>query len=127
MATYNFGVVALNPNGTASHVLGFAVARTSSVASLFEVWDGPNNTDCVFAVRTDGQDQAIGDVMLGDPRSPADLATTATRGFLGIRVCNGPPTGTPADLGSSNAALVYDRANHRLYVYNGAWRYATLV
>ena len=123
MATYNFGIVAFQPVNTASHVLGFTAAKASPVGSCLEVWDGPQNTDCVFAVRSNALDQAVGDLIMGNPRVPADIATTAARGFLSIRTCAGPPTGAPGDLSAGgNAGLVYDRTNHALYIWNGSWR-----
>lgn len=123
MATYNFGIVAFQPVNTASHVLGFTASKASSVTSLLEVWDGPSSTDCVLAIRSDGLGGAAGDVFMGDPRVPVDLATTVTRGFLSIRTCAGPPTGVPGDLtAAGNAGLIYDRTNHALYIWNGSWR-----
>ncbi len=54
----------------------------------------------------------------------AELATTATRGFLYVPTCNGVPTGVP-EVQAGMAPLVVDRANNRLYFYStGAWRNA---
>ncbi len=54
----------------------------------------------------------------------AELATTATSGFLYVPTCNGAPTGIP-EAQTGMAPLVVDRANNRLYFYaTGAWRNA---
>jgi hypothetical protein len=53
------------------------------------------------------------------------LGTTATDGFLYVPTMAGAPTGVPtAKTGS--VAIVYDKTNERLYVYNGAWVSAVL-
>ncbi|MGE3279693.1 MAG: hypothetical protein AB7H90_03455 [Alphaproteobacteria bacterium] len=62
-----------------------------------------------------------GDVRVG---TGSVLVTTTTGGFLSIPTCNGAPTGVPTNAANGHAQLIYDRANHRLYIYNGAWRSA---
>ena len=51
----------------------------------------------------------------------AALATTATSGFLWIPSCAGTPTGAPTAPYTNAAALVWDRTNKKLYVYDGSW------
>jgi len=72
------------------------------------------------AVDTNGD---LGQIMCG---SGSELATTTTGGFLCIPTCNGPPTGTPANVQTGNVALIFDRANNKLYVYDGGWISTTL-
>lgn len=68
---------------------------------------------------------AAGNVVIGDPITPAALATSATNGFLYIPTCAGAPSGTPTAY-TGHVAMVYDSTNNKLYVYNGAWKGITL-
>ncbi|MEA2937723.1 MAG: hypothetical protein QOC56_1227 [Alphaproteobacteria bacterium] len=63
---------------------------------------------------------SLGNVTIGT----AALATGATDGFIYIPTCAGTPTGTPTAY-SGRVPIVYDTANNKLYVYNGAWKGAT--
>ena len=64
-----------------------------------------------------------GDAAIGDPNR---VPNNATSGFARLPQMLGPPTGTPAVLGSSIPCVV-DTVNSRLYMYvNSTWRYATL-
>ena len=54
----------------------------------------------------------------------AVLATNATTGFLYIPTCAGTPTGVPVAQ-TGTVALVYDTTNHKLYIYDGAWKGGT--
>ena len=56
----------------------------------------------------------------GAETTPAEIATTATAGFLHIPTANGAPTGVPTTV-TGAVPIAYDRANNQLYVYNGAW------
>ena len=49
------------------------------------------------------------------------LATTATKGFIYIPTCAGPPTGVPA-ANTGTSPVVYDTTNNKLMVYNGGWK-----
>ncbi len=51
------------------------------------------------------------------------LATTDTIGFLRLPTCAGTPTGVPAALNSTVAA-VFDSTNNILYIYNAGWKKA---
>lgn len=111
-----FGIQAFCPSTSANdwHGFAYATARTSGV--VFEVTPTASlNGTGPLLVRGNR------DVIVGRGTSGAELATTATGGFLCIPSCNGVPTGVPANAGSSLVQLVYDRANEDLYVYNGAW------
>lgn len=55
----------------------------------------------------------------------AALATNATDGFVYIQSCAGVPTGVPAAY-TGRVATFYDTTNNKFYVYNGAWKSATL-
>lgn len=57
-----------------------------------------------------------------------NYATTTVTGFLQIGSCAGAPTGTPTGGGllANAVSLMYDRTNHRLYAYDGAWKSVAL-
>jgi len=117
MATFDYGIKAIHPGTAQAHILGFGAAQsaTGAIDSL-QVWGGPTSASQVFAVHPSGE------VRMGTSSS-ASLATTATRGFLGITSCAGVPTGIPADLSATHAGLIYDRTNHKLYInLAGTWR-----
>ncbi len=113
MATYNFGIVALHPVNTSSHILGFT--QTKGSGYILQCWAG--NSDAAFVAGVD----ASGGWRAGNPSG--EDATTTTGPFTFLRTVNGPPTGTPDPYTTVHAALVYDRANHRIYAwYNNTWR-----
>lgn len=56
-----------------------------------------------------------------------DVATNATGGFTCIPTCAGTPTGVPANVPAGNVAMIFDRTNSKLYIYNGAWKMALFV
>lgn len=58
---------------------------------------------------------SVGSVVLG-----ASVATNATQGFAYLPSCAGTPTGTPVTQSGANA-MVWDRTNKKLYVYDGGW------
>lgn len=62
----------------------------------------------------------------GSVRVGSGLATTATDGFLYLPSSNGPPTGVPTSQ-TGCIAFQYDRANNKLYAYNGGWKSVALV
>ena len=107
-----FGIVALHPTASRTHILGYAGTATTWILG---VWNGSTSSSEKFVVHTDG------DVICG-PRTAVALATTATDGFLFIRTCAGVPTGVPTnDSAGKRVAVVYDTTNEDLYVYNSAW------
>ena len=56
----------------------------------------------------------------------AAMATTATRGFLYLPSCAGPPTGIPVTQ-TGTVPCVIDSTDSKLYVYTGgAWKAVTL-
>jgi hypothetical protein len=57
--------------------------------------------------------------------SGAALTTTATNGFLYIPTCAGAPTGVPVTQ-AGTVALVYDTTDHKLYIYDTAWKGGTV-
>lgn len=121
-----FGIVAICPVATAQdyHTFGYVSSRAAMGASvvLVSFVDGIASAESSerFSVR------AAGDVVVGPRETGTDLATTATAGFLYIRTCNGAPTGVPALAGTGRVPLVFDRANNKLYAYDGGWIGATL-
>lgn len=113
MATYNFGIVALHPVNTSSHVFGFTETKTSGY--VLQCWAGASDGFFVAGVDASGGWRA------GNPS--VEDATTTDGPFTFLRTVNGPPTATPAGTPTVEAALVYDRANHKIYAwYGGAWR-----
>jgi predicted small secreted protein len=51
--------------------------------------------------------------------------TTDTNGFLGIPAVAGAQTGVPANVTGAYANCAwmrYDKTNHKIYVYDGAWK-----
>jgi hypothetical protein len=111
-----FGISAIHPSASRAHIFGHASAPTGRI---FEIWKGASNTANPFWVHSGG------DVISAPITSPA-IATNATNGFFFIRSGNGPATGTPANYVTGRVPLYYDYANHRIYIYHGAWRSVTL-
>jgi hypothetical protein len=70
-------------------------------------------TNSVERMRID----SLGNVSIGS----AALSTSATDGFLYVDTCAGTPTGVPTAK-TGRVALVYDTANNKLAIYNGAWK-----
>ncbi len=56
----------------------------------------------------------------------ADLATNMTTGYLCIRCMQGAPSQIPSDH-THGVAMVYDYTNHKLWIYDSGWKYATFV
>lgn len=52
-------------------------------------------------------------------------STSMTGGFLRIPSAAGAPTGVPSGI-SGTVPMYYDTTNNKFYVYNGAWKQATL-
>lgn len=112
-----FGVSAIHPVASRAHTFGHASAATGINFKILS-----QSADTSMLWRTHGD----GDVIPG-PEPTADLATTATDGFVYVRTCNGVPTGTPTHAASGRAPCVVDRSNNRAYFYvGGSWRYAAL-
>jgi hypothetical protein len=65
---------------------------------------------------------AGGSVVIG---ALADLASTATEGFVYIPSDDAAPTGTPNAF-TGKVAMMFDRANNKLMVYDGGWVGITL-
>jgi len=61
-----------------------------------------------------------GNVIVGDGAN--EKATNAGTGFLFVPTMNGIPTGTPTAY-TAAAPMVYDRANNKIGVYNGSWKF----
>jgi hypothetical protein len=49
------------------------------------------------------------------------LATNSTTGFMQIPSMSGPPTGVPVTQAGC-VPMVFDTANNKLWIYNGAWK-----
>lgn len=111
-----FGINAIHPTLSRAHIFGHAGTPTGRI---FEIWKGNSNTANPFWVASNGD-------VLAAPISSPSIATSATGGYFFMRTCDGTPTGVPANYASGNAALVYDRTNHKLYAYAGAWRGVTV-
>ena len=48
--------------------------------------------------------------------------TTATAGFIFLPKVAGAPTGVPANVPTGFIAACYDTTDHKIYVYDGAWK-----
>lgn len=82
-----------------------------------------NGGNITLTAGAKGASSAAGNVVLNG--TGTDLATNATGGFVTIPTCNGTPTGVPAGVIAGNVAMVFDRANSLLYIYDGGWVSAT--
>lgn len=54
------------------------------------------------------------------------LPTNAIDGFFYIPTCAGAPTGTPTAY-AGRAPMIYDTSNNKFYVFNSAWKGASLI
>lgn len=113
MSSFAYGIYAISP-GTSAHTLGYQ-SNGLAVTDVLQVWDGPTETRCRFRVHRNG------DIIPG-PTTAADLATTATDGFVCVRSCNGTPTGAPSNAANGIVPVVYDRSAHKIWAYSGSWR-----
>jgi len=95
---------------------------------------GPNtNAYGIYVAAPVGATTANGNALFGDTgvglTSSAQLATTATTGFLWIPSMAGPPTANPSQantpVGIGRVALAYDSTDNRLYISIGGttWHY----
>ena len=80
-------------------------------------------TDSIGLV-TNGAERLRADASGNVIVNTAALATNATSGFLWIPSCAGTPTGAPTAPYTNAAALVWDRTNKKLFVYDGSWNQA---
>src|SRR5574343_79244 len=101
-------------NGTNAQT--FRVYRSYTDASNYSRWAVNWNTSTAILHAEGAGTGTDGSVAFND----AALATDATRGFLMIPSCAGTPTGTPADIPTGQAPIVYDSTNKKLCVWDGA-------
>lgn len=94
----------------------FRVYRSYTDASNYSRWTVKWNTSTAILHAEGAGTGTDGSVAFND----AALATDATRGFLMIPSCAGTPTGTPADIPTGQAPVVYDSTNKKLAVWDGA-------
>jgi hypothetical protein len=98
-------------------------SATSSTLTI-ESTSGAGTSDSIV-FKTGSQSTRLtltsaGSIVLGS----GAIATTATDGFLYIPTCAGPPTGVPTAQ-TGRVAIVYDTTDHKLYIYDGAWKGGT--
>ena len=101
-------------NGTNAQT--FRVYRSYTDASNYSRWTVKWNTSTAILHAEGAGTGTDGSVAFND----AALATNATVGFLMIPSCAGTPTGTPADIPTGQAPIVYDSTNKKLAVWDGA-------
>lgn len=101
-------------NGTNAQTL--RVSRSYTDASNYSWLAVKWNTSTVLLHAEGAGTGTDGSVAFND----AALATNATKGFVMIPSCAGTPTGTPADIPTGQAPLVYDSTNKKLCVWDGA-------
>lgn len=94
----------------------FRVYHSYTDASNYSRWTVKWNTSTAILHAEGAGTGSDGSVAFND----AALATDATRGFLMIPSCAGTPTGTPADIPTGQAPIVYDSTNKKLCVWDGA-------
>jgi hypothetical protein len=108
--------------GTNQGTIQFIVADTGGANKSVRVTgagDGANAN--IGAIYT--SDGTTRNLIIG---SGAQLATSATDGYMMIPSCAGVPTGAPTAAGAGQIPLHYDSTNNKLYAYNGSWRSVTL-
>lgn len=108
----------LSLGGGADSVAISAQSGTNPVLTIYTVGTGGIDLKTSNTSNTILQLKDSFDVVMGNSAQ----ATNATAGFLFIPSCAGPPTGVPAVIPSNRVALMYDRTNSKLYVYNGGWK-----
>ena len=101
-------------NGTNAQT--FRVYRSYTDASNYSRWAVKWNTSTAILQAEGAGTGTNGSTAFGN----AALATNATVGFLMIPSCAGTPTGTPADIPTGQAPIVYDSTNKKLCVWDGA-------
>lgn len=101
-------------NGTNAKT--FRVYRSYTDPSNYSRWTVKWNTSTAILQAEGAGTGTNGSTAFGN----AALATDATRGFLMIPSCAGTPTGTPADIPTGQAPIVYDSTNKKLCVWDGA-------
>lgn len=125
------------PNGT-SQVALFQAFNNSDLsaalayidfragASTHQITSGVANsgTALPIQVRVNSNTSTIWDTA-GSVQIGLAVATNATDGFPYIPANTGAPSGTPTAK-TGFVPIYYDATNNRLYVYNGAWKYAAL-
>lgn len=96
----------------------FRVYRSYTDASNYSRWTVKWNTSTAILQAEGAGTGTNGSMAFGN----AALATNATVGFLMIPSCAGTPSGTPADIPTGQAPIIYDSTNKKLCVWDGsAW------
>lgn len=95
----------------------FNIYGTYTDASNYQRLKHSWNTSTALIMNEGAGTGADGNIAFND----AALATTATKGYVMIPSCAGPPTGVPADIPTGQVALHFDSTNNQIYVYNGGW------
>lgn len=125
------------PNGTAvlgafqaynnsdlSAALAYIDFRSGSSTHQITSAAANGGTALPVQMRVNSNDSTIWDTA-GNVRLGLAVATSATDGFPYIPANAGAPSGTPTAK-SGFVPIYYDTTNNRIYIYNGAWKYAAL-
>lgn len=115
LRTVTWGSMQLNAAGTSP---GDCTIGTTN-ATVLRL--GANGPTMALAIDTN-QNLITGP---GAKATPAELATTATNGFFYVPTCNGAPTGVPGTTVTGAYPFIYDRSNHKIWVYDvgaAAWK-----
>lgn len=94
----------------------FRVYRSYTDGSNYSRWTVKWNTSTAILHAEGAGTGSDGSVAFND----AALATNATVGFLMIPSCAGTPSGTPADIPTGQAPIVYNSTDKKLAVWDGA-------
>lgn len=106
-------------------VIGGVVSPSGKTASGLVIRGVSSQEEHLFQVQTSAPLSWFYVSKNGSTVTGRELGKSATDGFLYIPTVAGAPEGTPTTQ-SGRVALVYDKTNNKLYLYNGAWKSVAL-
>ncbi|HET9162484.1 MAG TPA: hypothetical protein VFN89_03430 [Solirubrobacterales bacterium] len=106
-------------------VLGGVLVPASKTAQALTIKGVAEQSGNLLAIQTATSETLFEITAAGSVRIGQGLSTSAKNGFLYLPTSNGAPTGEPTSK-TGTVACEYDRANDKLYVYNGGWKSVAL-